>query len=129
METNRRHRDDISMPGMNGLVATRTLKNLRPPRHRDADKHTDDAYLQELLRAGLGYVLKQSAPAELLLAIREAARPPAPGPTLAAKVTADFLQKQSTPVTTLLRAIRNVSRRCCVSSLRLQQQGNRHVWR
>jgi len=66
---------DISMPGMNGLIATRTLKQLQP----DAaivtlTRHGDDAYLQELLRAGVsGYVLKQSAPAELLQAIRAAA--------------------------------------------------------
>jgi DNA-binding NarL/FixJ family response regulator len=67
---------DISMPGMNGLVATRTLKQKQP----DAaivtlTRHGDDAYLQELLRAGVsGYVLKQSAPAELLHAIRAVAR-------------------------------------------------------
>jgi DNA-binding NarL/FixJ family response regulator len=37
-------------------------------------RHGDDAYLQELLRAGAsGYVLKQSAPTELLQAIRAAA--------------------------------------------------------
>ena len=37
-------------------------------------RHSDDAYLQELLRAGAsGYVLKQSAPTELLQAIRAAA--------------------------------------------------------
>jgi DNA-binding NarL/FixJ family response regulator len=37
-------------------------------------RHTDDSYMQELLRAGVsGYVLKQSAPTELLQAIRAAA--------------------------------------------------------
>jgi len=66
---------DISMPGMNGLVATRKLRELQP----DAaivtlTRHSDDAYLHELLRAGVsGYVLKQSAPSELLQAIRAAA--------------------------------------------------------
>jgi len=66
---------DISMPGMNGLMATRMLKQLQP----DAaivtlTRHGDNAYLQELLRAGVsGYVLKQSAPTELLQAIRVAA--------------------------------------------------------
>jgi DNA-binding NarL/FixJ family response regulator len=85
---------DISMPGMNGLVATRKLKELQP----DAaivtlTRHGDDAYLQELLRAGVsGYVLKQSAPTELIQAIRAAA---AGGQhldsTLTARVTAAFL--------------------------------------
>jgi DNA-binding NarL/FixJ family response regulator len=66
---------DISMPGMNGLTATKALKKAQP----DAvivtlTRHADDAYLQELLRAGVsGYVLKRSAPAELLQAIRAVA--------------------------------------------------------
>jgi DNA-binding NarL/FixJ family response regulator len=85
---------DISMPGMNGLVATRKLKKAQP----DAaivtlTRHGDDAYLQELLRAGVAaYVLKQSAPNELLQAIRAAA---AGGQyldtTLTQRVTAGFL--------------------------------------
>jgi two-component system response regulator NreC len=88
---------DISMPGMNGLVATRKLKKEHP---RLAivtlTRHGDDAYLQELLRAGVsGYVLKQSAPAELLQAIRAAA---AGGQyidsTLTARVTAGFLGRE-----------------------------------
>ena len=66
---------DISMPGMNGLVATRKLKQLQPGvAIVTLTRHADDAYLQELLRAGVsGYVLKQSAPSELLQAIRAAA--------------------------------------------------------
>lgn len=88
---------DISMPGMNGLVATRKLKQLLP---RVAivtlTRHGDDAYLQELLRAGAsGYVLKQSAPTELLQAIRAASA----GlhyldSALTARVTAGFLGRQ-----------------------------------
>jgi DNA-binding NarL/FixJ family response regulator len=87
---------DISMPGMNGLVATRTLKQIQP----DAvivilTRHGDDAYLQELLRAGAdGYVLKQSAASELLQAIRAtAARGQYLDSTLTARVTAGFLSK------------------------------------
>ena len=89
---------DISMPGMNGLVATRKLKELRP----DAaivtlTRHGDDAYLQELLRAGVsGYVLKQSEPRELLQAIRVAA---AGGQyldsSLTARVTAAFIARDT----------------------------------
>jgi DNA-binding NarL/FixJ family response regulator len=64
-------------------------------------RHGDDAYLQELLRAGVaGYVLKQSAPAELLQAIRAAA---AGGQyldsTLTSRVTAGFLGREGRKVT------------------------------
>jgi two-component system response regulator NreC len=92
---------DISMPGTNGLDATRKLKQLQP----DAaivtlTRHGDDAYLQELLRAGVsGYVLKQSAPTELLQAIRAAA---SGGQyldsTLTARVTAGFLGRDRSGV-------------------------------
>ena len=66
---------DISMPGMNGLAATRTLKQRQPNVIIvTLTRHGDDAYVQELLRAGVaGYVLKQSAPNELIQAIRAAA--------------------------------------------------------
>src|SRR5882724_897406 len=87
---------DISMPGMNGLVATRKLKQLQPGvAVVTLTRHADDAYLQELLRAGVsGYVLKQSAPTELLQAIRAAAT----GgqyldSALTARVTAAFVGK------------------------------------
>jgi two-component system, NarL family, response regulator NreC len=63
---------DISMPGMNGLIATRTLKRVQPNVVIVAlTRHDDETYLEELLRAGAsGYVLKQSAPMEFLRAIR-----------------------------------------------------------
>jgi DNA-binding NarL/FixJ family response regulator len=66
---------DISMPGMNGLAATRALKQKQPTVIIvTLTRHGDDAYVQELLRAGVaGYVLKQSAPNELIQAIRAAA--------------------------------------------------------
>jgi DNA-binding NarL/FixJ family response regulator len=66
---------DVSMPRVNGLNATRTLKETRPEsRVVVLTRYSDDAYLQELLRAGVsGYVLKQSASSELLQAIRAAA--------------------------------------------------------
>lgn len=92
---------DISMPGVNGLVATRTLKKQQPGvAVVTLTRHSDDAYLQELLRAGVsGYVLKQSAPTELLQAIRAAA---AGGQyldsTLMARVTAGFLAREGRTV-------------------------------
>jgi DNA-binding NarL/FixJ family response regulator len=88
---------DISMPGMNGLAATRSIKQQQPDMAViTLTRHGDDAYLQELLRAGVsGYVLKQSAPTELLQAIRVAAN----GgqyidSTLTARVTAGFLGRE-----------------------------------
>ena len=87
---------DISMPGMNGLLATRTLKERQPGAAIiTLTRHGDDAGLQELLRAGVsGYVLKQSAPAELLQAIPRGRRGgPYLDSTLTARVTAGFLAK------------------------------------
>ena len=93
---------DISMPGMNGLVATRTLKRILPQCVVvTLTRHGDDAYLQELMRAGASaYVLKQSAPAELITAIRTCA---AGGQyldsALTARVTAEFLGRDGRKVT------------------------------
>ena len=66
---------DISMPGMNGLVATRTLKQSQPNVTIVAlTRHDDNAHLEQVLRAGAsGYVLKQSAPTEFLQAVRAVA--------------------------------------------------------
>ncbi len=63
---------DISMPEMNGLKATQTLKRLCPNiKILTLTRHTDDGYLQQLLQSGSsGYVLKQSASEELVRAIR-----------------------------------------------------------
>jgi DNA-binding NarL/FixJ family response regulator len=67
---------DLTMPGMGGLKAVRAL-------HGEAEqtkivvltRHDDDAYVSELFAAGTaGYVLKHSGSAELLRAIRAAAR-------------------------------------------------------
>ena len=63
---------DVTMPELNGLQATKKIKQSSPHLKILAmTRHTDDGYLQELLRAGAsGYALKQSASAELLRAIR-----------------------------------------------------------
>jgi two-component system response regulator NreC len=66
---------DISMPELNGLKATRKLKTACPSvKVLTLTRHTDNAYLQQLIAAGAaGYVLKQSAPSELIRAIRSIA--------------------------------------------------------
>jgi len=66
---------DISMPRMNGLLATKTLKQRQPDvRVIALTRHEDERYVEELLRAGAsGYVLKQSPPANFLKALRAVA--------------------------------------------------------
>ncbi len=66
---------DISMPELNGLKATAKLKRVAPEIKIVAlTRHTDEAYLKELLQAGVsGYVLKQSAITELIRAIHAVA--------------------------------------------------------
>jgi DNA-binding NarL/FixJ family response regulator len=89
---------DISMPGMNGLAATRALKQAHPGiLVITLTRHTDAAYLQELLRAGAsGYVLKRSAPTELLHAIRSVmAGGQYVDSTLTSRVTAAFAARPS----------------------------------
>lgn len=67
---------DVSMPRMNGLKATKELRKLRPDlRILTLTRHTDDGYLRQLIGAGAnGYVLKQSAPEQLINAIRSIAK-------------------------------------------------------
>jgi two-component system, NarL family, response regulator NreC len=66
---------DVSMPEMNGLVATQAIRELVPEtRVVTLTRYSDPAYVKELLAAGAAaYVLKQSASSELLTAIRRAA--------------------------------------------------------
>lgn len=63
---------DISMPVLNGLKATKRVRSLFPNmKILTLTRHTDDGYLRQLIAAGSnGYVLKQSAPSELINAIR-----------------------------------------------------------
>ena len=91
---------DLSMPDMNGLVATRALKEARPSVEVVAlTRHDDETFLQEVLRAGAsGYVLKQSNPVEFLQAIRAVA---AGGvyldPAMTSRVADGLLTKASVP--------------------------------
>jgi DNA-binding NarL/FixJ family response regulator len=65
---------DISMPHLNGIDALTQLKRDNPDvRVVFLTMHKDTAYARRALDAGAyGYVLKHSAPAELVLAVRAA---------------------------------------------------------
>ena len=87
---------DISMPNLNGLKATRRLRLDYPNlKILMLTRHTDDGYLQQLIEAGAsGYVLKQSAPTELINAIRTIASGNAYiDPTLTRKVLGGYVNR------------------------------------
>jgi DNA-binding NarL/FixJ family response regulator len=64
---------DVAMPGMNGLEATRQIvRNIPSSKVLVLTSYGDDDYVNQLLEAGAtGYLVKQTAAADLLKAIRE----------------------------------------------------------
>lgn len=63
---------DVSMPGLNGIEATRKLLDLNPRmKVIGLSMHTDRRFVSEMLKAGaVGFVSKDSAFEELVQAIR-----------------------------------------------------------
>jgi DNA-binding NarL/FixJ family response regulator len=89
---------DISMPKLNGLKAAAKLKRVAPEiKILTLTRHTDTAYLNELLQAGVsGYVLKQSAPDELIRAIRAVVNGGSYlDPAITGKVFTGFVERQN----------------------------------
>ncbi len=87
---------DVEMPDMNGIEATRLIKEKMPQTAVLAlTMYEDDQYFFEMLKAGAsGYVPKRAAPDDLVNAIRTVSR----GevflyPSLAAKLVQDFLYR------------------------------------
>ena len=95
---------DISMPHLNGIDALAPLKRDNPEvRVVFLTMHRDAAYARRALEAGAsGFVLKHSAPAELVLAVRAALQ----GntfitPDLAAEVFRTAKEKDPSPLAAL----------------------------
>jgi DNA-binding NarL/FixJ family response regulator len=67
---------DVAMPELNGIEATRRIIELAPrARVLALSMHKDAVYVREILRAGArGYLLKDSADADLLAAVRAVAK-------------------------------------------------------
>jgi DNA-binding NarL/FixJ family response regulator len=67
---------DITMPGLNGIEATRQLKKRFPQmKILILSMHKNEEYILQTLQAGAsGYLIKKAAPSELVLAIHAAQR-------------------------------------------------------
>jgi DNA-binding NarL/FixJ family response regulator len=89
---------DVSMPELNGLQATARIKECCPyAKILTLTRHTDDGYLQQLLKAGVnGYVLKQSVSGVLLNAIRAVASGQTfLDPAITSKVVGSYVAKSA----------------------------------
>ena len=102
---------DVSMPGCNGIEATRRiLAELPRIRIIGLSMYKDAVYVRELLRAGAcGYLVKDCDDAELLLAIRAAARGEAYlSPAVTSAVLTDYRRNVGNPVDLLTAREREV---------------------
>lgn len=102
---------DVSMPGCNGIEATRRIleRNSRI-RILGLSMHKDAVYVRELLRTGAsGYLVKDCDDAELLLAIRAAARGQSwLSPAVTSAVLSDYRRSVTNPVDLLTAREREV---------------------
>jgi two-component system response regulator NreC len=87
---------DITMPGINGLEATRQIKQRSSGVQVVVlTMHTAAEYILQILRAGAsGYLIKRAAPSELISAVRAAYRGESfLSPSVSKTVIDDYLRK------------------------------------
>jgi DNA-binding NarL/FixJ family response regulator len=67
---------DVSMPGLNGIEATRQLRDISPKsRVLALTVHEDEGMLREMIRAGaFGYIIKRAVESDIIQAIRSVAQ-------------------------------------------------------
>ncbi|MCW5983473.1 MAG: response regulator transcription factor [Bryobacteraceae bacterium] len=95
---------DIAMPEINGVEATRRIRQICPGCNiLILSMHKDTAYVRETLRAGAkGYLLKDSVDSELVTAVRAVARGEAfLSPAISAAVLADYQKHVTDPLDTV----------------------------
>lgn len=87
---------DITMPNLNGIEATRQIKRLQPQVNvLILTMYTNEEYIFQVLHAGAsGYLVKQSAPGELLSAIEAVYRGDTYlSPAISKKIVDGFLRQ------------------------------------
>jgi DNA-binding NarL/FixJ family response regulator len=102
---------DVSMPGLNGIEATRRIVEACPrTRVLALSMHRDAVYVREILRAGAGgYIVKDAGDQEFLAAVRAVARGEAYlSPAVAGAVLADYRKHVTDPIDLLTSREREV---------------------
>ena len=102
---------DVTMPGLNGIEATRRLVASNPRiRILALSMHKDSVYVREILRAGArGYLLKDSVDADLLAAVRAVAKGEGYlSPGVSESVLTDYRQHVTDPLDLLTTREREV---------------------
>ena len=102
---------DVTMPELNGIEATRRLKETTPhTRVLALSVHRDSVYVREIIRAGAeGYLLKESADTDLITAVRAVARGEAYlSPAVASAVLKDYRKHVTNPIDLLSSREREV---------------------
>ncbi|HUA85154.1 MAG TPA: response regulator transcription factor [Bryobacteraceae bacterium] len=102
---------DVTMPELNGIEATRRLSDVAPrARVLALSMHKDAVYVREILRAGArGYLLKDSADADLIAAVRSIAKGEAwLSPAVSDAVLTDYRRHVTDPLDLLTSREREV---------------------
>jgi len=102
---------DVTMPELNGIEATRRIAESAPrTRVLALSMHKDSVYVREILRAGArGYLLKDSADADLIAAVRSVAKGEAYlSPAVSDSVLTDYRKHVSNPIDLLTTREREV---------------------
>ena len=102
---------DVAMPELNGIEATRRLKEESPrTRVLALSMHKDAVYVREILRAGAhGYLLKDAIDADLVAAVRAVANGEGYlSPGVANAVLTDYRQHVTDPIDLLSSREREV---------------------
>jgi DNA-binding NarL/FixJ family response regulator len=102
---------DVSMPGLNGIEATRRIMEIAPRcRVLALSMHRDAVYVREILRAGArGYLLKDAFDQDLVNAIRSIAQGQAYlSPAISDAVLSDYRKHVTDPIDLLTSREREV---------------------
>lgn len=102
---------DVTMPELNGIEATRRIREAEPfVRVLALSVHRDSVYVRETVRAGAeGYILKESADSELIAAVRAVAKGNSYlSPEIAGAVLKDYRKHATNPLDLLSSREREV---------------------